>query len=464
MKRLIAIIGGGITGLSAAHRLIELRSDLDIVILEKSGRLGGTISTIRKKGFLIEEGPDSFITTKPWALDLSMRLGLKPELIETNEKMRRTMIVKGNELLYLPEGFALLAPTLIMPFLKTSVLSWKGKLRMMLDLFLPKKEVNDESLASFVRRRFGNEALIRIAEPMVSGIYTADPEELSLLSTMPQFLEMERKYGSIIKGMRRAAAQGKEARDGGARYSLFASFRNGMETLVEAITKNLPKESVKLNQKVKKIENANRGWRIITEDREIRCSGVIVTTPSHISGGLLEGIDPLLSSELQGIEYASSAVVTLAYKKESIRHGLDAFGFVVPAIEKRDLIACSFSSIKFKNRAPKEYLLARCFVGGSRNPAICQLDEPIIIGKVKKELERLLSIESKPEFAFLKRYFKAMPQYRVGHNRLVNRIRSRAKNHRGLELAGNAYDGIGLPDCISSGEKAAKRIIETFTS
>lgn len=467
MQKRIIVIGGGITGLSAAHRVAELAREnnrnIEILLFEQSNKLGGNISTVERDGFLIEEGPDSFITTKPWALNLSRRLGLEGELIETNDDKRRTFILHNNNLVPLPDGFMMLAPTQILPFLKTPLFTWHGKLRMLFDLFISKKQPGDESLASFVRRRLGREALERVAQPMISGVYTADPENLSLRATMPQFLEMEEKYGSIIKGMYNCyRSRGKNSKSvSGARYSLFVSFRDGMKTLVEALRNCLPEESVRLGQKVVNLTSRDGGWSVETEDAVYDSSGVIITTPAYAAARLLVNVDTPCASLLSEIEYASSLVVILAYRKEDISNKLDAFGFVVPRVENKSIIACSYSSEKFKNRAPEGYTVLRAFVGGAINPEMYQLEDEEIISTVEGELSRLLGIGSKPVFTIIKRYPKSMPQYSVGHLELVEQIMTGISRHKGLELAGNAFGGVGIPDCAHSAEQAAERLLQS---
>jgi len=465
MSKKIIVIGGGITGLSAAHRIIEIQKennlDIELLLIEQSGNLGGAISTIEKSGYLIEEGPDMFFTKRPWALSLSKRLGLDKELIETNEKKRGTFVLWGKKLVPVPEGFLMLAPSKILPFLKTPLFSWQGKLRMLMDLFISKKEASDESLASFVRRRFGNEALERIAQPMIGGVYTADPEKLSLRATMPQFIELEEKYGSVIKGM--SYNRKENEGDTGARYSQFLSFKNGMGTLTDAIENKLSKGTASLNEAVTAIVHMDNGWNVLTEKRTIDASGVIITTPSYHAASLIQNIDPSLQSDLLSIEYASSAVIILAYKREDISHDLNGFGFVVPEVEKSDLIACSFSSVKFEGRAPEGHVLLRAFVGGALNPGICDLEDAIMIKKVEKELSQILGISSSTEFTIIKRYPNAMPQYHVGHMELIERIKEKINRHQGLEIAGNAYSGVGIPDCVHSGEQAAEAILKDLS-
>ncbi len=463
MTKKIVVIGGGITGLSAAHRLIELQKeknlDIEVLLIEKSKKLGGPITTIKKGGFLIELGPDMFFTKKPWALELSKRLGLENELIETNESKRGTYVLWQKKLVPVPEGFLMLAPSKIIPFLKTPLFSWAGKLRIMLDLFISKKGSTDESLASFVRRRFGNEALQRVAQPMIGGIYTADPEKLSLKATMPQFIEMEQKYGSVIKGMLHNNNENRQ--DSGARYSQFLSFKNGMGTLINALKQSL-EGCISLNEAVTQISRNEESWEIQTERRTIEASGVIVTTPSYHTASLTQNFDTELASELTSIEYASSSVVIFAYKTKEISHELNGFGFVVPDVEKSDLIACSFSSIKFDGRAPEDHILIRAFLGGALNPEILNLDDNQIIDRAKNELEKILGIKGNPKFTLIQRYPDAMPQYHLGHLDKVANIQNRLLEYKGLEIAGNAYSGVGIPECVYSGEQAAENILKVL--
>ncbi|MEW6143693.1 MAG: protoporphyrinogen oxidase [Thermodesulfobacteriota bacterium] len=470
MPKRVIVIGGGITGLSAAHRLSELGRDknlnLEITLLERSDRLGGVISTVERHGFTIEEGPDSFITSKPWGLNLSSRLGLESELIETNREKRRTYILIGGKLVTLPEGFFMLAPTRIMPFLRTPLFTWRGKARMLMDLVLPKNPRPDESLTSFVTRRLGREALERAAQPMISGIYTADPDRLSLRATMPQILEMEERYGSVIKGMYQSYRSRKKSAgvESGARYSLFVSYRNGMKTLVEALVKKIPDGSIKTGVPVDGIKEAYDGWEVTTGEGILNADGVVVTTPAYLTAGLLENAAGECAALLREIEYASSAVVILAYNKGDIDAALDGLGFVVPRLENSSMIACSFSSEKFPGRAPEGYTYLRVFVGGAVRPDMYRMEDARIIEAVEGELSRLLRIKSDPVFTIIKRYPEAMPQYHVGHGELVERIQREIKKLDGVEVAGNAFGGVGIPDCINSGERAAERLLQSLYS
>jgi oxygen-dependent protoporphyrinogen oxidase len=466
----IAIIGGGITGLSAAHRLLELGSKSkarpEVLLFEGRNKLGGVISTKRACNFLIEEGPDSFITTKPWALNLSRRLGLERELITTNEENRRTYVVKQGRLIYVPDGFLMLAPTRLLSFLASPLFTWRGKLRAALETVLPRRSSQgDESLASFVTRRFGREMLDLAAQPLVSGIYTADPQTLSLKATFPQFLELEQKHGSVIRALIRDQNKRNSSRSGesGARYSLFMSFKEGMETLVQKLASSLPRKSLKLGQTVKRLEPSKGVWTLTTDQGNmVGADGVIIALASNKAYKLLEGFDSRLANELSQIKYESSVVINLAYNLKDISHNLNGFGFVVPTVERRPILACSFSSLKFKERAPEGRVLLRCFMGGASNPEIYERDDNWLIKAAHEELCELLGVGDKPVLKMVSRYYQSMPQYLVGHLDLVAKIRERASKHKSLELAGNAYGGVGIPDCTNSGEMAAEKLFNNL--
>jgi len=474
----LVVIGGGITGLAAAHRLMELRLEkslpMDVLLLEASDRWGGNIATRWQDGFLIEEGPDAFISQKPWALKLCQRIPTcRDKLIQTNEAYRRTFVVHRGRLHPVPEGFYMLAPTKFTPFILSPLFSWRGKARMAMDLILPRgPKQEDESLASFVLRRLGREALERIAQPLVSGVYTSDPQNLSLRATMPRFLEMEEQHRSIILAMRRerfAARDGNQAAgqrsrgEGGARYSLFVSFKDGMATLIDALLARLPQGVARLNHRVESLRPDGGGWRVTVATGEtLKADGVIIATPAYQAATLVQAFDPVLAAQLSEIPYASSIVVHLAYRRSDVPHPLDGFGFVVPAIEKRRLIACSFSSVKFAGRAPAGYALLRCFLGGGIQPEIYHLDDDALLEAVRHEMRDLLGITAPPLFSCLSRHPQSMPQYAVGHLQRVAHIRARLQTHRGLLVAGNAYGGVGIPDCVRSGEEAAEKLAGEF--
>ena len=457
--RRVVVIGGGISGLAAAHRLSELDPNLDVTLIEASDRLGGTLQTEEHDGFLLERGPDSFISEKPEAVALAKRLGLESRLIQTNAAHRRSFIVRDGRLRPVPEGFQLLAPSRIWPFLTTDIFSLAGKVRMAADLVLPRRtNGSDESLSSFVRRRLGREALERMAQPMVGGIYTADPETLSLRATLPRFLDMERDHRSLILAMFRKGRAAKGT--SGARYSLFLSFDKGMEVLVRA----LGKCKVRLNTRVVAIES-EQGFKLKT-DREnpIFADAICLAVPVYVAAQLLSNVSPKLASQLNQIKYASTATINLAYRRDAVRHPLDGFGFVVPYVEKRSLIACTFSSVKFPGRAPDDHVLLRAFVGGALQPDVFALDESEMLRRVDTDLRELLGITSEPLFTRVSKWERSMPQYKVGHLDRVAEIKRELAQLPNLQLAGNAYRGAGIPDCIRSGESAAEKLINSAAS
>ena len=454
MKSHVVIIGGGISGLAAAHRLLELGAQ--VTILEASSRLGGTIQTEHRDGFLLERGPDSFISEKPQAVELAKRLGLESRLVQTNEQFRRSFIVRDGRLRPVPEGFQLLAPSRLWPFITSDIFSVAGKARMAADLLLPRKHTNgtnDESLASFVRRRLGVEALDRMAQPMVGGIYTADPETLSLRATLPRFLEMEREHRSLILAMLR---QGRAQKIGtsGARYSLFLSFDRGVQVLVDALAQI--KADICFNTRAVGLKRDDSSWTITTNGEEIKADKVCIALPAYVAAMLLNGD---LAEKLKQIKYASTATINFAYRRSAIAHPLNGFGFVVPFIEKRSLIACTFSSVKFSARAPEGHVLLRAFAGGALQPEIFALDESEMAARVEADLRELLGINETPLFVETAKWERSMPQYEVGHLDRVNEIEKLTSELSSLALAGNAYRGAGIPDCIRSGETAAETLM-----
>lgn len=492
MPKRIIVVGGGITGLAAAHRVVELsrerNSPVEVLLVEAAPRLGGNILTVRRDGFLIEGGPDAFITQKPAGMALCRRIGIADQIIGTNPACRRTYIVRDGAMHPVPEGFLLLAPSRIWPFVTSRLFSWPAKMRMALDYILPRKdhgETGDESLADFVRRRFGREALERIAQPMVGGIYTADPEELGLRATMPRFLEMENRYGSIIRAMRadlRAAQKrAKESKnaaggaspssssaaksDSGARYSLFVSFREGMQVLIDALTSRIPAQAVRLSSAVARVAPAVSGprnnWQVNLQSGEVLdADAVILASPAHATGRMLADLDAELSRDLSAIRYASSATMTLAFRRNQMRDLLDGFGFVVPALERRTLLAVTVSSTKFENRAPEGCVLLRAFLGGAMHPHVYAMPDDQLRSAVLRDIRDLMGVQGEPLMSELYRWPASMPQYPVGHLDHVARLRSHVAKHPGLFVAGNAFGGVGIPDCVASAESAAQSALD----
>ena len=456
----LVIVGGGIAGLTAAHRAVEISRErgtaLELTVLEARDRLGGTIETEHAGGFLVETGPDSFLSEKPWGLALCRRIGLESRLVGTDDRFRRVFVWFGKRLHPVPDGFQLLAPTRLTPFVTSSLFSWPGKLRMALDVILPRGGGGDESLGAFVRRRLGREALERIAQPLIAGIYTADPDELSLLATMPRFVELERRERSLILGLWKASRRAPDASTSGARWSLFVSLAGGMGELIAALASRLPSDAVRLKHRVGGIERRGAHWRVTTEEAgAIDADAVIVATETHAASRLLRYVDPPLATMLEMIPYASSATVSLGYRRADVPHPLDGFGFVVPRAEHRDLLACTFSSVKYPGRAPERHVLIRCFVGGALNAAALERSDDEIVERVRRELGEALGITAAPMLTRVARHPASMPQYAVGHLTTVETIERRLAAIPGLLLAGGGYRGVGIADCVRSGEAAA---------
>jgi oxygen-dependent protoporphyrinogen oxidase len=493
----VVVVGGGISGLAAAHRLVELDPAMDVALLEAGPRLGGVLETVHRDGFLCERSADNFITSVPWGLDFCRRIGLGDALLPTQGERRAALVVHRGQLVRVPEGFMLLAPARIGPLLNTPLLTWRGKLRLLWEYFVPRRrEPGDESLGSFARRRLGREAFERIVQPLVGGIYTADPEKLSIAATMPRFVDMERRYGSLIRAARAAgAATGMS--ESGARYSLFVAPRDGLSSLVDAVAARLPAGCVELNSPVERIARDHQGWELRVgglERRTVVADAVIVAAPAPRAAAMLADLDPGLSSELARIEHASSAIVSLGYRLDQIEHLPDGFGFVVPTVENRRILAASFSSLKFPGRAPTGMLLARVFLGGACQGQFAELPDEELVRVATEELAELLNItparsasegslsdsirknheepslalragiapalraSEAPQLIDIARWPRSMPQYHVGHVDLVSAIENQLHRWPGLALAGNAYHGVGIPHCIHSGETAAEHI------
>ncbi|MBM4260493.1 MAG: protoporphyrinogen oxidase [Deltaproteobacteria bacterium] len=469
----IVVIGGGIAGLAAAHHVVELRKELsldsEVTLLEASDRLGGTIATERVGEFLLEAGPDSFITEKPQALMLCQRLGLTPRLVSTISDNQKIYIVRGGKLKPLPEGFFLLAPTRFLPFLKTPLFSWGGKLRMAAELFLPRRRADgDESLGSFVRRRFGDEALERVAQPLVGGIYASDPDRLSLSATMPRFKEMEREHRSVIYAMwaaQRARAGARQA-GSGARWSLFVTLANGLEELVGALAQRLPESAVRLRSGAKSLTRnfANTNWEITLENDEVlSADAVILATPAYRAGEILRLTSNDASRELAQLSYASTAIISLAYRSADFPQVPKSFGFVVPVAEKRKIMACTFSSLKYPGRAPADHILLRAFVGGTLQAELYRQNDSAIEIDVRDEIASLLRVTAVPVLSRVWRHPNSMPQYNIGHDERVKKIEGALANFPTLALAGSAYHGVGISDCVRTGEEAAQKVVEQLS-
>ena len=467
-RRRVVIVGGGITGLAAAHRIRELAPALDLVVLDANDTPGGVLRTVHRDGFLIEASADSFITAVPWGPTLCRRLGMADQLVETDRRHRRAFVVYKGRLEPIPDGLMVMAPSRMLPMLTTPVLSVRGKLRMAWELFVPPGTAADESMASFVIRRLGREAYDRLIQPLVGGIYTADPERLSLKATMPRFLDMERTHGSLIRAtMLRKSLQpqppnGADGKAGsGARYSLFVGLEGGMTSLVEALVKRLPPDAIRRRTRVQRLERSPGGRWIVAcaEGPSLDADAVILATPVQVAGRLLEGVEPELAGRLAAIRSTSSVVVSLGYRRDQVAHPLDGFGFVVPFVERRAILSGSFSSVKFPGRSPAGTVLFRVFMGGAARPDVLDLPDDELHDLAARELADLLGITGEPCVRHLDRWPQVMPQYEVGHVERVAEIEAMAARVQGLELAGNAYHGVGVPYCIHGGEQAAERVV-----
>jgi len=467
--RKILIIGGGLSGLAAAYRLQELgnaeKQDIKIKVevLEAGPHLGGLLHTESRDGFLLESGAESFLADKPWAWDLCRRLGIENELIQTNPACRRSFIAMKNRLHPIPKGFYLMAPRDLGALWRTPLLSWRGKLRMAAELFIPRKmDSSDESVAAFIRRRLGDEALERLGQPLIGGIYAADPELLSLQATFPQFLEMEHLYGSVIRGLRTVepGKTGAIAKASGPRYSLFMSFRHGMGRLIEALAGALPPGTCHTQSPVVRIAHENI-WRVYLENGEVHeADAVVLALPAYRAAKMVRDLSSLLTEHLRAIPYESAATVHLAFRRAAIGHPLNGFGFVVPASEELAMTGCTFSSIKFEGRAPDaDTVLLRAFIGGPSHRALLRWEDAEVAEAVVLQLRSLLDLSEEPQWVQVHRFERAMPQYRVGHLARVRRIETEAAEFPGLYLTGNAFHGVGIPDCIYQAESVAERVM-----
>jgi oxygen-dependent protoporphyrinogen oxidase len=476
MKRVV-IIGGGIAGLSAAWSLREHPSgaDFEIVLLERNDRFGGNIRTERTQGFLIEGGPDCFLSEKPWAMELSKRIGLTDKLLPTNDKNRKTFVLSGGALHVLPEGVILMVPTKILPLATSTLISWPGKIRMACELFIPKKKGSmDESLGDFVRRRLGKEALDKIAEPLVAGVHAGDPETMSVRASFPKFVQLEEESGSLIKGMvkkmasmhkakKPASAQGGEQKK---RVTMFMTLRDGLSELIDTLSTNLSKmkdTTLRTGAPVSSVEKTGGRFAVRIEGGErIEADAVVVAAPAWAASNLLKNIDQELSKKLLTIPYVSTATVSIAFKKKDVKHPLNGFGFVVPKIEKKRIMAATWTSVKFAHRAPDDSVLIRCFVGGSKNAELVALDDAAMVRMVREELGGIMGIEAEPVLTRVFRWTNSMPQYTIGHEERVNWIDERVASTHGLYLTGSAYHGIGISDSVRYGEVVAKKVIHQF--
>ena len=480
-ERHVAVVGGGITGLAVAHYLQEaaLQQSLRIgySLIESTDRLGGKLVTEEVEGygdrsFVVEGGPDSFITQKPWALGLARELGLQDRLVGTNDSQRKVFVLNRGRPTPLPDGVLLIVPTKFMPFALSPLISPIGKLRMGMDLFIaPKRDDEDETLADFISRRLGTEALDKIAEPLMSGIYNAEAERQSLMATFPRFRVLEQMHGSLIKGMlasrkmrNKPGSPGSSVPQNGRPTSIFMSLQDGIYELAAALAGRLTGD-VMLGSGVRSIRRR-------PDDRyalelsgmlhgvEIVADSVILTTPSYVAADLLGELAPGAAELLRQIRYVSTGTISFGFRTQDLRGASDGFGVVIPRSEHRPVNAVTFSSTKFDHRAPEGFSLLRVFFGGSRSPETMDLDDDELVRVVRQQLLDILGVDAEPVFHRIYRWPRANPQYDIGHLDLVDSID--AALPKGLYVTGSPYRGVGIPDCVHQARIIAEKIISEF--
>jgi len=458
----IAVIGAGATGLTTAFYLTKAKQEqglpVEINLIEATNRLGGKIKTLRQDGFVIELGPDSFLARKEAATRLIKALGLEHELVRN--ETGQAFVLNNNHLYPIPEGAAMGVPTEIVPFVTTGLFSLPGKMRAAFDLFLPRKVRDEEdlSLGEFFRYRFGDEIVENLIEPLLSGIYAGDIDQMSLMATFPQFYQVEKKYRSLILGMKKGMPLPKQ-RPGERRPGIFQTLKSGLSRISEKIGEFLPPETILLNKEVKSIEKVGEEYFVeLANGEKLIYDLVVVTTPPAITAKILASYETV--KDLARIPSTSVATVVFAFPKEAILSELKGTGFVVSRRADFQITACTYTHLKWPHTAKKDYILLRSYVGKPYKDEIIQKDDEEIILTVLKDLQKIIDFQQAPLFSFVNRWPKAMPQYIVGHNEMIAKLKEDCHNHcPKLYLAGAAFTGIGVPDCIEQGEKIAYEII-----
>lgn len=463
----VVIIGGGITGLSAAWALQQKAAQqgltLRYTLLESSDRWGGKVQTEQidsdtDQPFVLEQGPDAFLTRKPWAYTLVQELGLSDRVLAVNRENNRTFILHQGQPVPLPEGLQLLVPTKIKAFLQSPLFSWAGKIRALLDLVIPKRrDAGDETLASFVRRRLGSEILDKVAEPLLGGVFNGDPEQQSIQATFPQFPALEQKAGSLIRGMWATQAESKPST-----VPPFISFQTGTHEIIDALVAQLTGEML-LNVPVQRIERAENGrYRVVANGLFYEADAVILATPASITAELLREIAPQSAAQVASIPYVGIGSAYFAFPRDAVPHPLNGFGLVVPASEKRAIDGVTWTSSKWNQRAPTDTVLLRVFFGGPRTKETLTLDDDALRQTLRTELHSLFGITDVPLFTRIYRWQEGYPQYTVGH--LERLATAEAALPEAVFLAGSAYRGVGVPDCVRQGQDAAQKALAVVQS
>jgi len=469
--RTVAVIGGGISGLSTAFALHERAAAAGIsircTVVDAAPDWGGKIVTHRVGDLITEAGPDSFLSQKPAGLELCDKLGLTDQVINTNETGKRACVYSRGKLHELPEGLVVIVPSQLGPFLRSGLLSRAGLARMGLDLVVPaKRSPEDESLASFFRRRVGQQAFERMLEPLMAGIYAGDAEQMSVQATFPRFVELEQQYGSVIRGMMASRKAGPSPMRSGQKRTMFVSLKNGLSDLVTALVRRLTEQGIVFKGRCAvdalRVRSHQLGrWMydvILNDGSALSVDSLVLATPAYVSAELVRPLTPIAAGLLEMIPYASTATIAMAYPRASVSNA-EGFGFVVPRAEKRDLLAATWTSLKWPHRAPPDQLLVRCYVGGVGREAILTLDDQALVARVRAELAHLCGVTAEPGFVEVNRWMKAMPQYTLGHLDRLNQIEAALSRYGGLILTGAGYRGVGIPDCIRDGTVAAERVV-----
>ena len=458
--RRVAIVGGGISGLSAAYYLSQ--AGLACTVLEARPRLGGVIRGELVDGCLIEGGPDSFLAQKPWALDLIREIGLEDQIIGSNDRLRKTYILRNGRLIVLPDGIQFLVPTKLWPVFASQLLSVRAKAKIATEwLRRPRQQHPDRSVAEFVEDHFGKEVNEYLAQPMLAGVYGGSPENLSVNSVLPTFVDLERRHGSLARGMlrNRAAASGSKVNDPqGKRQPLFLTLKHGMRQLVDALAERIEGRVRVVTGTVRALEGGRGDFRLRADGEIVESDEVILATPAYQAAELTEAHDPRLAKRLGEITYTSSITASLLYPRRLFDHPLDGFGFLVPRTEGMRLTACTWVNTKFPERVSADRVLLRAFLAGEQAEAARDQPDERVAALVHEQLSALMGFRVDPVDWRLYRWPRAMAQYEVGHKDRIDEIQSRLEQIPGLHLAGNAYTGIGIPDCIRRSKNLAEKI------
>jgi oxygen-dependent protoporphyrinogen oxidase len=452
------IIGGGISGLSAAYYLAK--AGIPATLIEKRNRLGGVIQTERVQGCTLESGPDSYLGVKPAATELIREVGLGDQIIGSNDHQRVTFVVRNGRLVPLPDGLMMMVPTKIAPLVTTDLLGWGTKIRMGLEyLRRPRTGISrDRSVSEFITDHYGTESLEYLAEPLLSGVYGGDPGRLSALSVLPRFVELEAKYGSLTRGVlaerARAARNGRAPGEGGA---LFRTLKTGLSALIDRLAALASPNLAVVHDSAETVERTGYGYQVRIGGSWMNAKHVILACPGYQAAALVSGVGADLARLLDQVEYSSSLTLSLGYNRADLG-SLPGFGFLVPKKERRRMVACTVVQNKFSYRVADDKAVLRCFFGGASDEAVLSEPDESVIEMARTELRTIAGITAEPVFHTIARWPRSMAQYTVGHAQRLRNIESLVARLPGLYLAGNAYYGIGIPDCVRTGRDAAAAI------